>query len=272
MIEVSSKIGVVLLKEYWTYTENKSTLYSFLLPPLVLIITLIITILTNDVVLTPQTRALALNQITSSPGLFGIDSRDLKLLGDSTITVAILVVQIPIVIQIFTFIVTYNAVVQSFAFEKINKTMEVLFSTPLSEEDIVYGKMIACVTIGLLSIVICTLTNSLCIQYIFLSHTGKFWSLTFGYLTLSLLLPLSMLFLALPIGLFVSVRAKSGDATKWGSLAGLFPIILFIIGWRYSPAMFFAIVELLGSVGFVMSMTLALISRKIINRLAFIVN
>ncbi len=265
-------MDVIFRKEFWTLRENPSYLYSYIIPPLILVLLLAAVVLTNGVVLTPQSREIAVNQIKSSPQLFGLSDSDVNELGDVAVSMAVLVAQIPIVIQIFAYITMYNAVVQSFMTERINKTMEVLFSTPLRDEDIIYGKILFCTCIAFATIFLSGIVNTMAIEILYYTNTSRFWIPTSGYLTMIAILPLSMMFLALPLALIISVRAKSSQAAKWGTLAGLLPIILFIIGFSYSPDIFFMAVELLGGFAFVSSLLLTIALRRAINRLNFIVN
>ncbi|WP_202319781.1 ABC-2 transporter permease [Archaeoglobus neptunius] len=265
-------MGVIFRKELWTLRENPSYLYSHIIPPLILVLLLTAVVLTNGVVLTPQSRAIAINQIKSSPQFFGLSHTDVDGLGDAAISMAVLIAQIPIVIQIFAYITTYNAVVQSFMTERVNKTMEVLFSTPLRDEDIIYGKILFCMCIAGATVALSGAVNTAAIEILYWMNTSRLWTPTSGYLTMITVLPLSMMLLALPLALLISVRAKSSQATKWGSLAGLLPIALFVVGLSHSPAIFFMAVELLGGFAFVVSLLLTVALKRTINRLSFIVN
>jgi|GEM_PF-3534910 ABC-2 type transport system permease protein len=267
-----SKVKVILEKEFWNYLGNKDTFYSLVFPVISLISVLVFLILTNSQYITPQSRALAYNQILSNPRLFGISRRSLNTLGDTAITIATMIVQIPMVIQVFAFFTTYNIILTSFAFEKINKTMEVLFATPVEESDIVLGKMIASIIAGLITTFSAILVNLGAIQYIFVTSLGKLWTPTIGYIFLSIILPISMLLFALPFGLFISMKARSINQMKFGGFVGLIPFLLFVLAMKVPPQQFFTIVQLLGSTGFVISLILALLSRRFINRLAFIAN
>lgn len=183
-----------------------------------------------------------------------------------------LISQIPIVIQVFAYITVYNAVIQSFMTERVNKTMEVLFSTPLNDEDIIYGKVLFCMLVAALTVGICGAANTAAVEFLYWTRFSRFWNPTTGYISMITILPASMAFLALPVALVISVRAKSSQATKWGSFGGLLPIVLLIVGLSSSPAVFFMAVELLGGFAFVASLLLTLLVSRAINRLAFIVN
>ena len=265
-------MDIVFKKELWTLKENPSYLVSYITPPLILVLLLALIVVSDGVVLTPQSREIAVNQIKSSPQLFGLSDSDVSKLGDVAISMAVLIVQIPIVIQIFAYITMYNAVVQSFMNERINKTMEVLFSTPLRDEDIIYGKILFCICIASATIVLSGVVNTVAIEVLYWVNTSQLWIPTAGYITMITILPVSMMFLALPLALIISVRAESSQAAKWGSLAGLLPIILFIVGFSYSASVFFMAVELLGGAAFALSLLLTIVLRRTINRLSFIVN
>ncbi len=269
LIEGWLMMGVIFRKEIWSL---RSQLFGYITPPLILVLVLAAVVLTNGVVLTPQTKKIAVNQITASPQFFGLSESDVKTLGDSAVALAVLIAQIPIVIQIFAYITMYNAVVQSFMSERINKTMEVLFSTPLKDEDIIYGKVLFCMLVALLTIATCGIANTLAIEILYWMNLSHLWMPTAGYISMITILPASMMFLALPIALVISIRAKSAQASKWGSFGGLLPIILFIVGLNQSPVIFFTAVEILGGLAFVVSFLLTLLLKRAISRVAFIVN
>lgn len=58
---------VVFRKELWSL---RSQLFSYIAPPLLLVLLLAAVVFTNGVVLTPQTKKIAIDQIMSSPAVF----------------------------------------------------------------------------------------------------------------------------------------------------------------------------------------------------------
>ncbi|AIU69627.1 hypothetical protein TEU_04340 [Thermococcus eurythermalis] len=267
-----TKVKTVISKEFWTYFGSRETLYSIILPAVSMVFVLSFVIVTRSQYITPQSRALAYKQITSNPQLFGITESLLQVLGDDAITIATLIVQIPMVIQIFSFISTYNAIVASFAFERINKTMEVLFASPLSESEIILGKIIASIIAGTLTMLSGILINVAAIQYVFIQHVGRLWTPTLGYMFLTVAMSISMLLFAIPIGLTLSVRAKNATQIKLGGLVGIMPLLLFLLASKVPPQTFFSIVQIIGLTSLVVSIILVCLSRRLINRFSFIIN
>ncbi|ASI98329.1 ABC transporter permease subunit [Thermococcus celer] len=259
----------IVLKEYWTYVGNRKIIFSTLTVIVLYAIIIGINYITGPKALTSYSRAIAIKQISSSPTVFGIGPLDVKKMGDNAILLAAMVVQLPPTIAVFSYFTTYTSILASFFVERTLGTMEVLFSTPLEDGEILGGKIIASVSMGITTWMALFLTNTLGIEALTLKSLGRMWVPTQDYIILSVLYPLSIVLLAIPIGLLISARAKElGEQV--GSLIGIIPVVIVLLLIRMDLVDFFRLIKILTVADFLM--ILASLKFLKFNRLSFISN
>jgi len=260
-------IESIMLREYWTYVGSRKII-SILFIMVIYAIVIGIQYISGPRALTAYSRELAMKQISSSVSAFGINSLDAEKMGDSVILLATMVVQLPLTIAVFSYFATYNSVLMSFVRERILGTMEVLFSCPISEREIIWGKILASATVGVATWASLFLMNTVGIEAITLKGLGKIWVPTQNYIILSVLYPLSMTFLAIPVGILISTRMGKWFGEQAGGLVGVIPLLFVVLLPRINVIDFFELVKVLVGVS-VLTIFIFLKFLRI-NRLSFI--
>jgi len=250
-------------KEWWTLRDNLSQLFSGIG------MIIFITALSVLVPPTPQSSYAVYHQITSNPELFGVSGEIVRSLGRWVFNFGAMVVQVPVVLGITIYMVIYSYLANSILSEKTNKTIEVLFSTPLHESEIIASKMIMGAFLGIGLVILAFFTNTLGIEAGFHHYTGKWWVPTRSYLLLMVLFSGAFSALAFPVALVVGMR---GSKMALGTFVVFIPIGVLIFASRFSAADYIRTMLLIAIAGAGLAVLLTLLSRRIINRLAFITN
>jgi len=264
-------LKTIIRKEFWHYRSNYRLSGGLTIILSIVILMEILAIKTGAESITPQSRALALKQISEDPDVFGLSPRDVNTMDIHVITFATLVAQSSLIISILTFLMTYTSVIYSFAMEKIDRTMEILFASPLSDREIILGKSIACSLYGILVWINILLANLLPVEYLCLKHLHKIWIPTRYYLDITVLLPFSMLLLAIFLGLILSVKLKNIESISLlGTVVALLPVLIFFIGTRFSTGKFFLLYRSLCVIFLILLGLVIILAKKVVNRKAFI--
>ncbi|RLI72650.1 hypothetical protein DRO91_04330 [Candidatus Heimdallarchaeota archaeon] len=262
-------IKSIVLKEYWTYVGSRkiiSILFIMALYAVVIGINYII----GPEALTSYSRELAMKQISSSASAFGINPSDVEKMGDNAILLAAMVIQLPLTIAVFSYFATYNSILTSFLRERMLGTMEVLFSCPLDEREIIGGKILASATVGMTTWAFLFLMNTTGIETITMRSLGRVWIPIPEYIILSVLYPLSMIFLAIPVGLLISAGMGKWFGEQVGGLVGIIPLLFVAVLPRINVMDFFELVKVL--VGASILTIFVLLKFLKIKRLSFITN
>ncbi len=226
---------LILTKEFRIYIKSKNMLLTWLLPLLIFCALMMVVVLTRGYCVTPQSRALAYKQLKASCGLLGMTARDIEVMGlDMAIAVAVLIVQLPFVVVITGYIVAYNAIVHSFALERLEGMMEALLAAPVKESEVVGAKVLAAILCSLLSIAALDLEILGTIEYVFLSSAHRLWAPTQLFLVLAVILPLAFMVVGVPVGILISVKARDVSSTMWGNLLSVLPLALLLAAFALS--------------------------------------
>ncbi|WP_297488233.1 ABC transporter permease [Thermococcus sp.] len=266
------RIKPIVVKEFWQYFSNKNLIVLSTNALVILVIGLLL-IMTGPQYLTPYSKQVAINQISENPSVFGLSKEDVARMGESAITFASLVSQLPVIIILASALSSYVSMVASLFHEKSNKTMEILFSSPLSESEILLGKLLSGLLFSLLSWGSNFVAVLGLLQYLHLKTLGSMWIPTKYFLVIAVFVPFSMIFLSISVGLIVSIKIKSPELVNVISFPlVLVPIVISFISYRMRLEGVLQVYMLLGTVSIVVSLITAMFGKRVINRLVFITN
>ena len=264
---------MLIRKEIWLFLSDKKSLAVTLIIPVTIIPAIVIPIFAGPRIYTSLTYSLALKQIKENYAIFGLTSDDVDRLGENAITFAAMF-QLSPTIAIFTAIVAAQIVGRGFMIEKYNGTMEILLASPIEIEDIVIPKVVIGAMMGAItwSILFSVVTSS--IEYITLKYIGKLWLPTAHYILLMVLLPLSFFLFGLSFSLLAGVRGSEALLNLSIYLVVIVSVCIMLTAsiLRLPAPLFFLLLELMSAISFLVSMFIIVISYRIMNRLAFIVN
>ncbi|KUJ98649.1 MAG: Uncharacterized protein XD43_1687 [Thermococcales archaeon 44_46] len=265
-------IKPVLMKEVWQYFANKQ-LAGLLANAVIILVIGMLLIVSGPRYLTSYSKQLAMEQISESPLVFGLSENEVAKMGEDAITFAALISQLSVVVILVSALSSYASIVSSFFNEKLNKTMEILFSSPLSESEILLGKLLSAVFFSLLSWGFAFASLFFLIQYLHLKALGSIWHPTLYFIIITVFVPFSMMMFSISTGLVVSVKIKSSELINLMSLPlVLTPIIISFASAKLGLNRTFQIYLLLGICSLVASLIIAMLGKRVINRLAFITN
>lgn len=147
--------------------------------------------------------------------------------------------------------------------------MEILFSSPLSESEILLGKLLSGLLFSLLSWGSNFVAVLALLQYLHLKTLGSMWIPTKYFLVIAVFVPFSMIFLSISVGLIASIKIKSPELVNVISFPlVLVPIMISFISYRMRLEDALQIYLLLGTVSIVASLITAMFGKHVINRLA----
>ena len=252
-------------KEWWMLRDNLSQLFSGIG------MIIFITALSVLVPPTPQSSYAVYHQITSNPELFGVSGEIVRSLGRWVFNFGAMVAQIPVVFGITIYIAIYSYLANSILSEKTNRTIEVLFSTSLHESEIIASKMIMGAFLGIGLVILAFLINTMGIEAGFHHYAGTWWMPTRSYLFLMVLFSGAFSALAFPVALVVGMRGSKVLMAS-GTFVVFIPIGVLIFASRFSATDYVRTMLLIAIAGAGLAVLLTLLSRRIINRLAFITN
>lgn len=226
---------------------------------------------------TGLTRELAIQQFMKDPKIFGISVDEVEKLKDNInelLALSILVTQLPMIIPLFTAIMTYTSIWESFNVEKACKTMEVLLASPVKVRDIVLAKYISGIFHGVNVWLINVALAFAMIQYLSLRILGRLWAPSEFFITLTFIIAPSMICLASVLALLVGIRGSETLAKVFDKVIVLIPLAVMIIALpaNLHPKQLIEIYEYIALASVTSSLIIVLWSRRMINRLSFIVN
>lgn len=266
------RIKPILMKEFWQYFANKHLLGLLANAVIILVIGLLL-IMSGPRYLTPYSKQLAIEQISENPLVFGLSENEIAKMGEDAITFAALISQLSVVVILVSTLSSYSSIVSSFFNEKLNKTMEILFSSPFSESEILLGKLLSALLFSLFSWSFAFASLFFLIQYLHMKALESLWHPTVYFIIITVFVPFSMIMFSISIGLMVSIKLKSSELINLISLPlVLTPIIISFASARLGLNSTFQIYLLLGIGSLMASLIIAMFGKRVINRLAFITN